>query len=75
MTNKEIKKAVAEQIINMIDNNILHDNGTEMFEGWLEDGEVFALNGMSEEDIETAMGYAHEVSAALDTINQILGEF
>lgn len=74
METKEIKKAVAGQIIAMIENNIINENGVEMFEGWLEDGDVFFNNGMSEEDIETAMGYAHAVSDALDTINQILGE-
>ena len=34
-------RAVANQLINMLTNNILEDNGTESFEGWCEDGEVF----------------------------------
>ena len=34
-------RAVANQLINMLTNNILEDNGTETFEGWCEDGEVF----------------------------------
>lgn len=34
-------RAVANQLINMLTNNILEDNGTESFEVWCEDGEVF----------------------------------
>ena len=34
-------RLVAEQIINMLTNNIIEDNGTEGFEGWCEDGDVF----------------------------------
>jgi hypothetical protein len=73
MTNKEIKQAVAGQIINMLDNNILREYGTEQFTGWLEDGEVFFNNGMSEADIEKAMEYARKVEDALDVINNVLG--
>jgi hypothetical protein len=72
MTDKEIKKAVTEQIINMFDNNILNEYGTESFTGWLEDGDVFINNGMSEEDTEKAMEYARKVEGALDVINQVL---
>lgn len=34
-------REVANQVINMLTNNILEDNGTESFEGWCEDGAVF----------------------------------
>ena len=35
------RKAVVEQVIAMLDNNVLADNGFEQFSGWCEDGEVF----------------------------------
>lgn len=34
-------REVTNQLVNMLTNNILEDNGTETFEGWCEDGEVF----------------------------------
>lgn len=36
-----VKIAVAEQIINMLLNNIVNAHGNESFVGWCEDGEVF----------------------------------
>ena len=44
MTDTEIKIAVAEQIINMLENDIINKNGGESFLGWLGDGEVFRIN-------------------------------
>lgn len=35
------KQAVTEQIVNMLTNNIINENGNETFDGWCEDGEVF----------------------------------
>ena len=74
MTDEEIKKAVAEQLVGMIDNNIVRECGVESFRGWLEDGEVFFNNGMTEEEIERAMAYADELETAVDKINHVLGE-
>lgn len=37
------KKAVSGQIVNMLINNIINDNGNETFEGWCEDGVVFEI--------------------------------
>ena len=34
-------KAVAGQLVNMIINDVLNNNGLEGFEGWCADGEVF----------------------------------
>lgn len=75
MKTTEIKKELVRQIIAMLDNNILNENGVEMFEGWLEDGDVFFNQGWSEADIKEAMFYARRVSAALDVINYTLGDF
>lgn len=33
--------SVVEQIVNMFDNNVVGNNGSECFEGWCEDGDVF----------------------------------
>lgn len=41
MENNKVKKAVAGQIINMLFNNLIEDNGNETFEGWCEDGAIF----------------------------------
>ena len=61
MTNKEIRNAVAQQIINMLENDILNENGGESFVGWLGDGEVFRLNGMNEYDVCEAMNLAKSI--------------
>lgn len=62
MNKKQIKKIVAEQIIGMIENNVLRENGFEQFVGWLEDGEVFFNNCMPDEEIEYAMKVARKIS-------------
>ena len=38
---KEAVIAVTEQLVNMLSNDVLDDNGVESFEGWCEDGAVF----------------------------------
>lgn len=43
--SNETKQKVTEQIINMLTNNILEEQGRETFEGWCEDGEVFDWDG------------------------------
>ena len=62
MTNKEIKNAVTQQIINMLENDILNENGGESFVGWLEDGEVFRLNGMNEYEVSVALSLAKSIN-------------
>lgn len=37
-------KNVVSQIINMLSNNIINNNGFEHFDGWCENGEVFDYN-------------------------------
>ena len=62
MTNKEIRNAVTQQIINMLENDILSENGGESFVGWLEDGEVFRLNGMTEYEVAIAMSLVKSIN-------------
>ena len=63
---KNIVLAVAEQFANMFSNDILAENGGESFIGWLEDGEVFELNGMTEEEINECMEFAKLVTPQID---------
>ena len=62
MTKQEIKNAVTQQIINMLENDILNANGGESFVGWLEEGEVFRLNGMNEYEVSVAMSLAKSIN-------------
>lgn len=72
---KKIFKAVVEQFLNMIQNDIVEDNGFEGFLGWLEDGEVFRLNGMDEGDVLVAMMYAKELADEIDAFHWRLARF
>ena len=62
MTNAEIRNEVTQQIINMLENDILNEYGGESFVGWLEDGEVFRLNGMTEYEVAVAMSLAKSIN-------------
>ena len=70
----ELVKAIAQQIINMLDNNVLNEYGGESFIGWLEDGEVFRLNGMVLEDVQEAMKIVEQIAPHLDMVSFILDE-
>lgn len=59
-------KEVAAQLVNMLTNNVLQDNGTEGFEGWCADGEVFDhLHG---EYFDEAMALMKEVAPLIDKL-------
>ena len=71
---KEAVRLVAEQIIGMLENNILQDNGVESFEGWCEDGNVFHNNpDISEEERAAAISLMKQVAPKVDelTFNHI----
>lgn len=72
---KKIFIAVVEQFLNMIQNDIVEDNGFEGFLGWLEDGEVFRLNGMDEGDVLVAMMYAKMLADDIDALHWKLATF
>lgn len=59
---------VAEQIINMLVNNVLHDNGTESFEGWCEGGDVFFYGDVTEQEVEAATGLLKKVAPVVDEL-------
>lgn len=59
-------KAVTGQLVNMLVNDILHNNGIEGFEGWCADGEVFEdLHG---EYFDEAMRLVKEIAPIVDTL-------
>lgn len=64
----EIVKMVTEQVINMWNNNVLNEYGAESFIGWLEDGDVFINNGMSEKDVNKAMEMVNEIAPLVDEL-------
>ena len=72
MTNKEIKRIIAEQIINMWENNILHDNGFEGIVGWLEDGDLFIQAGYDEEETNEIMEVVKRIQDRVDDLSWIL---
>lgn len=71
---EKIAKAVVSQFLNMIQNDVIDGNRFESFEGWLEDGNVFWLNGMSDEDIKVAMMYAKELANDIDALHYKFAE-
>lgn len=64
------KKAVTEQIIVMLTNNILNEYGNEGFEGWCEDGAVFenTYPNMSEDFYNECEELMRKVSPIIDDL-------
>ena len=59
-------KEVATQLVNMLTNDIIYDNGTEPFEGWCADGEVFDhLHG---DYYKEAMALMKEIAPLVDNL-------
>ena len=70
MYSKKTKIMVAEQIVGMIENNVLNENGGESFIGWLEDGDVFYnADCYTDEEINEAMKLAHEITPLVDELS------
>lgn len=66
---------VAEQIMGMLENNVLHGCGMESFEGWVEDGDTFYVSykgEYTEDQIKEAIQLAIEVSEKVDELSWIL---
>ena len=68
MNKKEIKRAVVAEVINMLHNDIIEENGTEPFLGWLADGEVFELDGYNDEEVKELMAFAENISLEVDKL-------
>lgn len=65
---KKVVKAVAEQLCNMIENNTIHENGFEPFEGWIADGEVFDESELNVGEIQAAVELVKEMSEEIDSV-------
>lgn len=72
MSQKEINKAIAEQIIGMWENNILQENGFEGIVGWLEDGDALINAGYTEEETEEIMVVVRRIQNRVDDLSWIL---
>ena len=68
MARKHIMMAVADQIQNMMYNNITCENGAETFEGWCNKGEVFRLNDMNPQEVKECMQLVEQVSPLVDKL-------
>lgn len=73
MEKEEIVKNVVEQVINMLSNNVIEDNGSESFECWCADGEVFENNGIEDVDkhceiVSVLAPYVDALSNAIDNL-------
>lgn len=77
-SRKEVIKNVVEQIINMLNNNVLGENGSESFVGWCEDGDVFEEihleSGTMEEHIEIMNRLADKVDDLSWAIEELMDE-
>ena len=67
MTRKEVILAVANQIQNMMYNDIDCGNGVECVESWCADGEVFEEAG-NEDFIKECMTLVKEVAPIVDEL-------
>lgn len=68
MNKTEVIKAVAEQIQNMMYNDITEENGVESFAAWCNEGEVFKLNGLDAADVAECMQLVNEVAPLVDEL-------
>lgn len=72
----EMKKAIAEQIAAMLDNDVINENGFEPFEVWCNDGEVFS--NMDEEEgadfVNGCMNLVRELAPMVDAIHANLAD-
>ena len=69
---------VANEIANMLFNNVCGGNGVESFENWCEDGKLFCndyknwdcLDGhLTQQDIDDAITLMHEIATDVDKLS------
>ena len=73
MYSTAAKQMVAEQIMNMLSNNVLGNAGMESFLGWLEDGDAYynAANceNYTDEQIAEAIKLSVEIADIVDELS------
>ena len=67
MANNDVKKVVGV-LIDMLENNVINDNGIETFMGWCEDGDTFD----NEEQVKIMNQLAPYVDALSNQIELLL---
>lgn len=70
---KENLSRVIGQIVNMINANE-HGWGLESFKGWCEDGDVFAYNGLSDEDVTECVEIMNKLAPHVDALTDVIYE-
>lgn len=70
---KENLERVVGQITNMFNANE-HGWGLESFKGWCEDGDVFADNGLSDEDVAECVEIMNELAQHVDALTDAIYE-
>ena len=68
MTKKETIFAVANQIQNMMYNDITCGYGVESFEGWCNGGEVFENEDLKPDDVRQCMELVKEIAPIVDDL-------
>ena len=69
---RKIIIAVTSQVINMLNNNVLEDNGSEPFEGWCGNDLVWTDengNDFSEDEIKEAQALVEKVAPLVDELH------
>lgn len=66
--SKGAKLAVANQIQNMMYNNITYENGNESFDNWCANGEVYQNEGLDAELVGECMRLTKEITPIVDNL-------
>lgn len=56
---------LTNEVINMLHNNVICDNGVESFEGWCEDGDIFESKV---DHWDQCIELMHEIAPLVDTL-------
>lgn len=69
-------KDVIGQLANMLDNNFCQDYvGSEPFMGWLQNGEVWEEENLSEEEIQKRLEFAEKIAPIVDELSYVIDEY
>ena len=67
---KDEVKDVVEQVINMLTNNVIESNGSEGFECWCNDGEVFENNGHTGAELKERKRLVERLAPFVDRLSE-----
>jgi hypothetical protein len=70
---KQFIKDVIGQLANMLENNFCQDYvGSEPFMGWLQDGEVWEDENLTEEEIKERLDFAKKIAPIVDNLSDVI---